>query len=129
MKVELYLKSINQEMIDAGRRATGRGDLSWMVSWPKSCCVLDFSLTRPDELVSTPVTDGLIMRSEPGGGMFWDPKSGSVYKVDEEAYHAMLELDNGFNERSVARRMGISAKKVVALTEQLKRIRGRRATP
>lgn len=126
MKVELYLKSINQEMIDAGRKARGRGDASWVVSWPKSCCVLDFSITRPDELVSTPVTNGLIMRSEPDGGMFWDPKTGSVYKVDEEAYHAMLELDQGFSERIVARRIGASAKKVVALVEQLKRIRGRR---
>lgn len=121
MKVELYLRNINQEMIDAGRKARGRADRAWVVSWPKSCCVLDVSLAPPDDSLR-----GLILRSEPGGGMFWDPPSGSVYKVDEEAYHAMLELDRGFSEPEVARRMNVSLRKMKALTNKLRRIRGAR---
>ncbi len=127
MKIDLYLKSINQEMIDAGRKARGRGDLSWVVSWPKSCCVLDFSLVPPEELVGQPVTRGLMLRSEPDGGMFWNPRTGSVYKVDEEAYHAILEIDRGFGELEVARRMGVSIRKVKNLTDKLRRISGKRA--
>jgi hypothetical protein len=55
--------------------------------------------------------------------MFWDPKSGAVYKVDEEAYHAMCELDSGFSELEVARRMKISLRKIRSLTNQLRRIK------
>ena len=128
MKVELYLKNINQEMIDAGRKVRSRDEASWVVSWPKSCCVLDFSIVRPDELVGQPPTQGLMLRSEPGGGMFWNPRTGAVYKVDEEAYHAMLELDRGYSDLEVARRMKVSKRKVTALVDKLKRIGGRQAS-
>jgi len=120
MKVELFLKNINQEMIDAGKKKKGvKGD-GWVVSWPKECCILDFGLVKPVDLVSTP---GFMLRSEKEGGMFWDPQSGSVYKVDEEGYHAMLELDKGFSEAEVARRMKVSTKKIAALTRKLRSIR------
>ena len=122
MKVKLYLKNINQEMIDAGRKKKAGKDLAWVVSWPKECCVLDFSLVKPEDLVSTP---GFMLRKEKEGGMFWDPRSGSVYKVDEEAYHAMLELDQGFSELHVARRMKVYTKKIAALTKKLRSIKNR----
>ena len=126
MKIELYLKNINQEMIDAGRRVRGRGEAEWVVSWPKSCCILDFSMA-PHDILSDPPMRGLMMRKDDEGGMFWDPKTGAVYKVDEEAYHTMLELDRGFSEREVARRMRISPRKVRGLTDQLRRIKARRS--
>ena len=126
MKVELYLKNINQEMIDAGRGVKDIGAAEWVVSWPKSCCVIDFSLVRPQDLVTNPQPFGFILRQEGKGGMFWDPKSAAVYRVDEEAYHTMLELDRGFSVREVSRRMKVSGRKVQKLVEQLKRIQRRR---
>ena len=128
MKVDLYLKNINQEMIDSyrgGRRRLGRaGDDSWVVSWPKSCCILDFSLTRPIDKVSKSPVSGFMLRGEGegNGGMFWNPRSGSVYKVDDEAYHTMLELDSGLSELQVARRMNISKRKVTSLVTRLRLI-------
>jgi hypothetical protein len=120
MKIELYLKQINQEMIDAGRVA--RPGAEWTVSWPKECCVLDFSLAPHEDLVQ-PARPGFMLRKEDEGGMFWDPRTGAVYKVDEEAYHALLDLDRGFSELDVARRLKVPAKEVNALTRQLARIR------
>lgn len=120
MKVDLYLKKINQEMIDSGRFS--RGGVEWVVSWPKECCVLDFSLGPPDELVTQPARYGLVLREEKEGGMFWDPRTGSVYRVDEEAYHALLDLTQGLSEREVARRMKVPVKKVAALNRQIRRI-------
>lgn len=64
-----------------------------------------------------------MLRQEGNGGMFWDPRTGSVYKADEEAYHAMLELDHGVSELEVARRLKLSLKSVVALASQLRRIK------
>ncbi len=37
MKVQLYLKNINQEMIDTGR--VPKAGSEWVVSWPKECCI------------------------------------------------------------------------------------------
>ncbi len=125
MKVELFLKNINQEMIDAGRNVRRRGEASWVVSWPDSCCVLDFSLVHRLERIGYPVTHGFMLRAEKEGGMFWDARTGAVYRADEEAYHAMLELDRGYSELHVARRMNVSMRKVASLTRQLKRIKQR----
>lgn len=123
MKIKLYLKKINQEMIDSGRITKPREKESWVVSWPKSCCILDFGMVRPGSLVETPVTNGLMLREEKEGGMFWDPKTGAVYKVDEEAYHTMLEIDRGYSAREIAKRMKISEKKVSVFIAKLRGIR------
>ncbi len=121
MKIQLYLKKINQEMIDAGRFS--KAGVDWVVSWPKECCILDFALQRPGDLVEKKARHGLMLRKEGEGGMFWDPRTGSVYKVDEEAYHAMLELDRGLSELEVARSLKVTLKSVVTLNSQLRRIR------
>ncbi len=124
MKVKLYLKNINQEMIDAGRTVSAKGKgakiHSWAVNWPKSCCVLDFSMPKPGEDVINPVR-GFVMRAEKEGGMMWDPRTGSVYKLDEEAYHALLDLDQGFSKREVAKRIGVSEESVNSLSRTISR--------
>lgn len=124
MKVELYLKNINQEMIDAGRISPGEKQVGWTVSWPKECCILDFSLGDFEEIVQ-PAFRGYMLRKEEEGGMFWDPRSGAVYKVDEEAYHALLELDSGFSVREVARRMKVPVKEISSLVREVSRIASR----
>lgn len=125
MKIKLYLKNINQEMIDAGRKIIGNrigSDTSWVVSWPKSCCVLDFAIPIPGEEIINPLR-GYVMRAEKEGGMMWDPKSGSVYKLDEEAYHALLELDQGFSSVEVAKRIGVSPESINSLTKTISRLK------
>jgi hypothetical protein len=125
MKATLYLKNINQEMIDANRKALvkGLGDAkSWVVNWPKSCCVLDFSMPNPGEEVINPLR-GLVMRAEKEGGMIWDPQTGSVYKLDEEAYHTILDLDRGFSNHEVAKRIGVSIQSVNSLSKKILNIR------
>jgi len=126
MEIKLYLKNINQEMIDAGRTVSKKAlaasdDKSWVVSWPKSCCVLDFSLIDPHSRLINPV-QGFVMRSEKDGGMMWDPRTGSVYKLDEEAYHALLDLDQGYSEREVAKRMGVTLKSVSSLGKKISKV-------
>ena len=111
-------------MIDTGRKLTAEelAGCDFYVSWTKSCCVLDFSIQHPDELISFPIREGLIMRKEDVGGLIWDPKTGSVYQVDEEAYHALLDLDHGLSEVEVARRIQIPLKSIKSLTNKLKRL-------
>jgi hypothetical protein len=73
MKIELYLKHINQEMIDIGR--VPKSGLDWTVSWPKECCILDFALPRPGDMVKDPPSRGFMLRKEELGGMFWQRSS------------------------------------------------------
>jgi hypothetical protein len=123
MKVELYLKNINQEMIDAGRISSAKltgAERAWTVSWPKSCCVLDFSMPSMGEEVINPVR-GFIMRAEKEGGMMWEPKTGAVYKLDEEAYHTLLDLDQGFSKHEVAKRVGVTLDSVDFLSKTISR--------
>ena len=126
MKIKLFLKNINQEMIDAGRKVSAKklkkaGIDSWVVSWPKSCCVLDFSIVNPRDRIINPLR-GFVLRAEKDGGMMWDPRAGSVYKLDEEAYHTLLELDRGYSMREVANRMNIPLKSVKSLTNKILRV-------
>ena len=132
MKVELYLQSINQEMIDAGigkpelqtkRKTKGAPPVAfeWNVwIWKLSCCILDFSLPS-DDLISLPERRlrGYMLRKEKEGGMFWDPRTGAVYKVDEEAYHTLIELDRGLSELMIARRMNTTVEKVARFKKRL----------
>ena len=70
-----------------------------------------------------PTRKGLVLRKETEGGIFWDPNSGAVYSVDEEAYNAILELDRGVTEREVARRIGADLESVRELVHTMQRIR------
>lgn len=121
MEIKLYLKKINQEMIDTGRKLSPDkiAKCDFYVSWEKSCCILDFFIQNPDELVSFPLRQGLIMRKEDVGGLIWDARTGAVYQVDEEAYHTIIELDHGLNELEVARRMQVPLSRVKSLRSQL----------
>ena len=121
MKVELYLKSINQEMIDLGRPVKSQGSCDVYGSWKVQCCILDFGKHDPKNL-GDPAQRGYLLRKEKEGGMFWDPRTGSVYKVDDEAYHTMIELDHGLSEREVARRMNVPVTSVTSLVSQLNKI-------
>lgn len=122
MKVDLFLDKINQEMIS---RVGSQLACDFYASWTKSCCILDFARVRPgEEVVQPPATRGLLLRKEPEGGMLWDPASGAVYKVSEDAYHALIDLDHGLSELEVARRNHVGVKDVQALTRRLARIKG-----
>ncbi len=120
MEMKLFLRNINQDHIG---RALPDGGWDGNV-WKVSCCVVspagftDFGLGDPD-----PMSKGLVFRKEAEGGIFWEPKSGAVYSVDEQAYHAILELDRGVSEREVARRLGVSRESVQALVDKVRRVR------
>lgn len=113
MEINLYLKKINQEMIklrkDVKESVSG---CDTYVSWEKSCCILDFGYQDPSDLVSTPLKKGLMMRKEDVGGLIWNARTGSVYQVDEEAYQTIQELENGFSELEIAKRMRLPLKTV-----------------
>lgn len=116
--VELYLKKINQEMIR--HRASAAG-CDFYASWSKECCILDFAIIRPGDLVSRPMR-GLILRKEPGGGMMWYPRTGAVYKLNEEAYHALMDLESGLSDLEIARRNNLEVKSVRTLVTRLRKI-------
>lgn len=119
MKVELYLQNINQEMIDAPRREPGVG---WVVSWPKSCCIIDVRVIGSEPSEGTR-RNSFVLRHEKEGGMFWDPVTTSVYKVDDEAYLTMLALEHGMREDEVARNLKVPLDSVNSLVKRLKELR------
>lgn len=120
LKIDLFLDQINQEMI----RTVGlQAGCDLYASWKKSCCILDFFRVRSEEeIINPPLTRGLLFRKEPEGGMMWDPKSGAVYKLSEDAYHALVDLDHGLSEVEVARRNDLSVADVRGLGRRLERI-------
>ena len=119
MEIKLILKHITQERFPA----TVADDWSGNV-WSVPCCVINLgSLTRKDEVVLPAAYQGFILRAESEGGIFWDPLTNGVYRADQEAYNAMIELDRGLSPGEVARRLGIKADSVNKLVAQLDEIR------
>jgi hypothetical protein len=100
MKFQLFLNEITQEMIGPRRFQAAAG---WVVSWTKSCCVLNFFQT-PEGDIRPPDRQGLLMRAEPDGGLIWSPATNAVYKIDDEAYKVLRDLDAGHSERETAKR-------------------------
>jgi hypothetical protein len=101
-------------MIRTGAGLVAGCDL--FVSWTKSCCILDFGKPRRREQLEQP---GFLMRKEGVGGLVWSPRTGAVYQADEEAYHAILDLEAGLRDDVVARRNGVGVAKVRALQRKL----------
>lgn len=131
MKMELYLKHINQEMIqkgtsrkvvndigkDFGKSSAKKKDWSVWGSWTVSCCVLDFSMPLHEkELLIQPFR---LMRKEKDGGLIWNKKNHKVYKVDEEAYHVILDLDSGVNLKRIAEKHNVKISEIAKLSKKL----------
>ena len=120
MKMVLYLTKIDQAVIDAGR---GEGaQMGSMEPWPRACRILDLAMLMSGETDAERPRPGFIMRKEGKGGMLWDPRSGSVYLVDDEAYHAMLDLDRGHTTEEVAGRLKVPITAVERLTAELRNL-------
>lgn len=120
MKVELFLKKINQEMLNFLKAPSLPCD--FFIRWTKECCVLDFCVVGEKGELTNLSRKGFMARKEEDGGMLWDTKTGAVYKLDEEAYHTLLELENGVSAREVAKRVGVTQKNVYNLIATLKRL-------
>jgi hypothetical protein len=118
MKFQLFLKEITQEMIDAGRIARQGGDWSGNV-WSKSCCIINFMKKSPKDLVVLPQQGDLLLRSEPDGGLVWSPTTNAVYKLDDEAYRVMRDLDSGYTEREAAKRNSVTLRAVRGLIDKV----------
>jgi hypothetical protein len=139
VKMDLYLEHINQEMIDASKMskagevgkaaalgtekvAKSLGDKGRMVDWTIRCCILNFKMPdRAGEEVINP-QKGYFMRMEKEGGMIWDARTGAVYKLDEEAYHTLLEAEHGSSDIEIARRMNLPLDKVKEFMEKVRRL-------
>jgi len=120
MEIKLFLSNINQDHIGSNVLSDGGWDGN---VWRVECCVVaPVGFHSIDEIIY-PERKGLVLRKETEGGIFWDPNSGAVYSVDEEAYHAILELDRGVSEREVARRLGVDLKSISKLVHTMQRIR------
>lgn len=124
MDVRMFLEHITQE-----RFARGLGD-DWNGNvWSVPCCVINIGARRPQDEVVLPARErGFVLRREEEGGIFWDPMTNAVYRVDDEAYNAMLELDRGLSEAEVARRLGVEYGAVRDLVRSLDEIRSRAQT-
>lgn len=118
-RIDLYLSKINQEKIRVGPRPPTTDAFCFHIVWKKECCVLDFSLEKS---AARSREFGFLMRAEPEGGFMWNPRTGSVYKLNEEAYHALLDLEAGLNEWEIAKRNGLSLRSVQEMLKKLKRI-------
>lgn len=105
MKFDLFLSDINQEMIDAGRIRIAAGGWDGNL-WSKACCIINFSKRPRDvgdpEPFHAPQAEGLLLRSEEGGGLAWSPRTNAVYKLDEAGYRVLLAYDAGHSEHAIA---------------------------
>jgi len=113
LKFQLFLNEITQEMIDVPRLR--RAIDGWKITWTKECCVLNFFRNRPDDTIRFPALKGLLMRSEPNGGLIWSPSTNAVYMVDNDAYRVLRDLDSGYSERDAARRSKVTLRSVNTL--------------
>jgi len=52
----------------------------------------------------------------------WNAKTGSVYKLNESAYHAILDIEQGLSDREVAKRNALPLKTVQAVFRKLQKI-------
>ncbi len=119
MKCQLFLKEITQEMIDAGRITT-RGGAQWSGNvWSKSCCISNLMKRAGKDLVVLPQHGDLLLRAEPDGGLVWSPTTNAVYKLDDEAYRVMRDLDSGYTEREVAKRNSVTLDAVKGLVDKV----------
>jgi hypothetical protein len=127
MEAELYLRSIDQEMLSealsAGSPSPDLRPPNWRVSWKKSCCVIDFSAVRPAGPLVESATEGLVMRSEPDGGLAWDPATKAVFKVDPEGYEALDALAAGLTVQETASRLDVPVEVVSRFIEDLSSLR------
>jgi hypothetical protein len=119
-KIHLYLSKINQEKIRVGTGLPSTEPKCCYISWKKSCCIFDFFSLEKSAAGKRAL--GFMMRAEPGGGLMWNPRTGSVYKLNEEAYHAMIDLESGLNEWEIAKRNDLSIRSVQEMIKKLKRI-------
>ncbi len=139
MKMELFLEHINQEMIDVKSNKKAAKDLlhdmpkgeipsragavgmdtGLWVSWTVSCCVLDFSLSLDHEELINPA-DFTVIRRERDGGLIWNKRNQKVFKIDEDAYLAIMEMDAGVCIRKIATKHNVERKEVVKLAKQLR---------
>jgi len=117
-RVSLYLRDINQEQIRFRGSAAGCDIYG---SWTKSCCILDFKKLRPGEKVINPLK-GMLLRAEGTGGMMWNPNTGSVHKLNDSAYHAVLDIEAGRSVTDVAARNSLTHDAVKDLVTKLKKI-------
>ncbi len=139
MKMELFLQHINQEMIDVKSNKKVIQDLidlkdlkdkipdgivgdgsGWSVwaNWSVSCCVADFSKSIP-QLEHFDPAPSIMIRKEREGGLIWNKRNQKVFKVDEEAYHVILELDAGVCPKKIAAKHKIDEMEVMRLGTQL----------
>jgi hypothetical protein len=82
---------------------------------------LDFKKLRPGEEVTNPL-NGMLLRAEGVGGMLRNPNTGSVYRLNDSAYHAVLDIESGRSAADVAARNNLTPDAIQALITKLKQI-------
>lgn len=120
-KIQLFLSKINQEMIKTKVGKLPPPMDCTYASWKKSCCILDFSFAKSASKRSLPKR-GVLFRKESDGGMMWNARTGAVYKLNDVAYHALLDIDHGLSEIEVAKRNDLDLKTVQSFFRRIKRI-------
>lgn len=131
MKVELYLESLHQDLIDGAKDVGQARDLerfrrlgderAWVLCCDGFCCILDFSKYQdPRDLVSTrPDPRRWHVRREPFGGLLWNPHTNRVFKLDQEAFEVLLTLQEGTGLAKATRDHGVSERDLHLLMAQI----------
>ena len=119
MKIELYFTKITQDIIRKGRITKMPPSRRWVVSWPKSCCIIGAIPSKPG---AAKKKTGYLLRHEKQGAMVYDPRTAAVYKVDEEAYHTLIEMERTTDLKEVANRMGTSIRAIKTFQKRLAKL-------
>jgi hypothetical protein len=112
LKIELYLRNINQDTIDNPPKGKP-GD--WRVVVPIWKVNFAIPLAGKREL-------RYLIREEKEGGMLFDQKTSAVYKLDEEAYHTLIEMEHFKDPEKLAHKLNIEKEKVEELKNRLKEL-------
>lgn len=124
MEAELYLWDLNQDKIGLDKvinpedveRVFGPGnEAAWVLCCDAFCCILDFS-NRIDRLEEVSFADmrrkarfRWQMRQEKYGGLLWNPHTGHVFKLDQEAFEILRELEEGVGLETVEEKFNVSS--------------------
>ncbi|MFX0211761.1 MAG: hypothetical protein ACFFDT_37640 [Candidatus Hodarchaeota archaeon] len=108
MKIELFLRNINQDKID-DRRILMKDWRVVIPIWKVSFLETPFEKKGQKYL----------LREEKEGAMLFDPKTSAVYKLDEEAYHILIEMGHYEDSGKIAERLNIDKEKVEQLKKEL----------
>lgn len=124
MKVELFLRDINQDIIKKPKELRRVGVNPEEIQWTKeccigNCCIFKSNSYRPDDVRPGDFNKGLILRKERFGGLLWDSTTGKVFKLDSEAYNLFKDIEKSESIDSILEKHKLNKTKLRTILKKV----------